>query len=140
MTAWRASWLEPDRLPVQLLLCRADVLSVFLCLLRLLWHSVDGRGCSSLPICLFRSDARCSSSWPCVAGRSAITASGDSAGFDVDGEHDVAWVRARAQVAAIRSGNVQMFFPECNLLIRAGERDPSGVPDYNAVVEVLPAS
>ena len=64
----------------------------------------------------------------------------DSAGFDVDGEHDVAWVRARAHVAAIGSGNVQMFFPECNLLIRAGERDASGVPDYNAVVEVLPAS
>jgi hypothetical protein len=38
------------------------------------------------------------------------------------------------------SGNVQMFFPECNLLIRAGERDASGVPDDNAVVEVLPAS
>jgi len=32
-----------------------------------------------------------------------------------------------------------MFFPECNLLIRAGERDAGGVPDYNAV-EVLPAS
>ena len=44
----------------------------------------------------------------------------------------------RAHVAAIRSGKVQMFFPECNLLIRAGERDASGVPDYNAVVEVLP--
>ena len=43
-------------------------------------------------------------------------------------------------VAAIRSGNVQMFFPECNLLIRVGERDASGVPDYTAVVEVLPAS
>jgi hypothetical protein len=25
-------------------------------------------------------------------------------------------------------------------LIRAGERDASGVPDYSAVVEVLPAS
>lgn len=45
----------------------------------------------------------------------------------------------RAYVGAIRSGNVQMFFPECNLLIRAGERDASGVPDYNAVVEVMPA-
>ena len=39
----------------------------------------------------------------------------------------------------IRPGNVQMFFPECNPLIRAGERDASGVPDYNAVVEVVPA-
>jgi molybdopterin-dependent oxidoreductase alpha subunit len=48
-------------------------------------------------------------------------------------------VRARAHVAAIRAGNVQMFFPECNPLIRAGERDASGVPDYNAVVEVRPA-
>ena len=46
----------------------------------------------------------------------------------------------RAHVGAIRSGNVQMFFPESNLLIRAGERDASGVPDYTAVVEVLPAS
>ena len=45
-----------------------------------------------------------------------------------------------AHVAALRSGNVQMFFPECNLLIRAGERDASGVPDHNAVVEVLPGS
>ena len=49
-------------------------------------------------------------------------------------------VRARAHLAAIRAGDVQMFFPECNPLIRAGERDASGVPDYNAVVEVLPVS
>jgi hypothetical protein len=35
---------------------------------------------------------------------------------------------------------VSIGFPECNLLIRAGERDASGVADYNAVVEVLPAS
>lgn len=48
-------------------------------------------------------------------------------------------VRARAHVARIRTGNVQMFFPECNPLIAAGRRDPSGVPDYNAIVEVLPA-
>jgi hypothetical protein len=33
-----------------------------------------------------------------------------------------------------------MFFRECNVLIRAGERDASGVPDCNAVVELLPAS
>jgi predicted molibdopterin-dependent oxidoreductase YjgC len=47
-------------------------------------------------------------------------------------------VRARAFVTRIRPGNVQMFFPECNPLIRSGERDASGVPDYNAVVEVIP--
>jgi hypothetical protein len=33
-----------------------------------------------------------------------------------------------------------LTFPECNLLIRAGEHDASGVPDYDAMVEVLPAS
>ncbi len=48
-------------------------------------------------------------------------------------------VRARAHIAAMRPGNVQMFFPECNPLIARGARDSSGVPDYNAVVEVLPA-
>ena len=49
-------------------------------------------------------------------------------------------VAARVHVAPLRAGNVQMFFPECNQLIRPGVRDPdSQVPDYNAVVEVLPA-
>ena len=48
-------------------------------------------------------------------------------------------LRARTHVARIRAGNAQMFFPECNALIRAGERDASGVPDYNAIVEVVPA-
>ena len=45
---------------------------------------------------------------------------------------------ARARRARSAPGNVQVFFPEGNALIRAGERDASGVPDYNAVVEVLP--
>jgi molybdopterin-dependent oxidoreductase alpha subunit len=46
-------------------------------------------------------------------------------------------VRARAHVAPIRAGNVQMFWPEANALIAAGRRDAvSGVPDYNAVVEI----
>jgi len=46
-------------------------------------------------------------------------------------------LRARAHVAPIRAGNVQMFWPEANVLIAAGRRDPvSGVPDYNAVVEI----
>jgi len=48
-----------------------------------------------------------------------------------------ATLRARAHVAPIRAGNVQMFWPEANALIAAGRRDPtSGVPDYNAVVEI----
>ena len=48
-------------------------------------------------------------------------------------------VRARAHIARMRPGNVQMYYPESNPLIAAGVRDASGVPDYNAVVEVLPA-
>jgi molybdopterin-dependent oxidoreductase alpha subunit len=48
-------------------------------------------------------------------------------------------VRARVHVAPIRPGNVQAFFPEANPLLAPGRREPiSGVPDYNAVVEVIP--
>ena len=40
----------------------------------------------------------------------------------------------------VRPGNVQMFFPEAIRSSRAGRRDPVAfVPDYNAVVEVIPA-
>ena len=43
------------------------------------------------------------------------------------------------RIADIRPRNVQMFFPEANPVIRAGRRDPVAlVPDYNAVVEVVP--
>jgi molybdopterin-dependent oxidoreductase alpha subunit len=46
---------------------------------------------------------------------------------------------ARVLVAPIRPGNVQAFWPEANVLVAGGRRDPeSGVPDYNAVVEVVP--
>jgi len=48
-------------------------------------------------------------------------------------------VRARARLAPMRARNVQMFFPEANPLIPPGRRDPvSHVPDYNAVVELVP--
>jgi molybdopterin-dependent oxidoreductase alpha subunit len=48
-------------------------------------------------------------------------------------------LRARVHVSELRPGNVQVFFPEGNVLLRAGRRDPaSGVPDYNAVVTVEP--
>jgi anaerobic selenocysteine-containing dehydrogenase len=47
-------------------------------------------------------------------------------------------MRARAHLAPIRPGNVQAFFPEANVLLAHDRRDPlSGVPDYNAVVEVV---
>jgi hypothetical protein len=42
-------------------------------------------------------------------------------------------------VAPIRPGNVQAFFPEANPLLAPTLRDPiSGVPDYHAIVEVVP--
>lgn len=48
-------------------------------------------------------------------------------------------MRAHVHVAQIRPGNVQAFFPEANPLLAPTRRDPiSGVPDYNAVVEVVP--
>jgi molybdopterin-dependent oxidoreductase alpha subunit len=53
---------------------------------------------------------------------------------------EVGEVRARVHLAPIRSRNVQMFFPEANPLIRAGQRDDVAlVPDYNAVVEIVRA-
>jgi len=48
-------------------------------------------------------------------------------------------LEGRVHVAPIRSGNVQVFFPEGNVLLPRGRLDPeSGVPDYNAIVEILP--
>jgi molybdopterin-dependent oxidoreductase alpha subunit len=48
-------------------------------------------------------------------------------------------VEAGVRISDIRPGNVQMFFPEANPLVRPGRRDPVAlVPDYNATVEVLP--
>jgi molybdopterin-dependent oxidoreductase alpha subunit len=47
-------------------------------------------------------------------------------------------MRARVHLAPIRPGNVQAFFPEANALLPTGSRDPSGVPDYNTVVDILP--
>jgi molybdopterin-dependent oxidoreductase alpha subunit len=48
-------------------------------------------------------------------------------------------VRARVKLAALRDGNVQLFFPEANPLLDPTRRDPVGlVPDYNAEVAILP--
>jgi predicted molibdopterin-dependent oxidoreductase YjgC len=48
-------------------------------------------------------------------------------------------LRARVHLAPIRPGNVQAFFPEANSLISPARHEPrSRVPDYNAVVEVVP--
>jgi anaerobic selenocysteine-containing dehydrogenase len=45
-----------------------------------------------------------------------------------------------ARAAAIRPGNVQVFFPEGNVLVAADDGcEISGMPAYTEVVEVVPA-
>jgi predicted molibdopterin-dependent oxidoreductase YjgC len=47
-------------------------------------------------------------------------------------------MRARVHFAPMRDGNVQAFCPEANGLLPPSRREPlTGVPDYNAVVEVV---
>ncbi|MGZ4796686.1 MAG: FdhF/YdeP family oxidoreductase [Acidimicrobiia bacterium] len=47
---------------------------------------------------------------------------------------------ARVHLAPIRPGNVQVFFPEGNVLLPADVRDDaSGVPDYTTRVDLVPA-
>lgn len=46
----------------------------------------------------------------------------------------------RARIDRVKPGSLQGHWPEVNRLIAAGCLDPSGVPDYNAVVEVIPAA
>ena len=48
--------------------------------------------------------------------------------------------RGRVKIDRIKPGNLQGYWPEVNVLVPAGCLDPSGVPDYNAIVEVLPAN
>jgi molybdopterin-dependent oxidoreductase alpha subunit len=49
-------------------------------------------------------------------------------------------LRARVFEAPIAAGNVQMHWPEANVLIESGSVDPGGkVPDYNAVVTIVAA-
>lgn len=46
--------------------------------------------------------------------------------------------RGRVKIDRIKPGCVQGHWPEVNVVVPAGRLDPSGVPDYNAVVEVIP--
>jgi molybdopterin-dependent oxidoreductase alpha subunit len=80
------------------------------------------------------------------AGRDALFVSAADAGGLGLGEGDevvvrseVGEVHARIKLAALRDGNVQMFFPEANPLLDPTRRDPVGlVPDYNAEVTIHP--
>jgi molybdopterin-dependent oxidoreductase alpha subunit len=47
--------------------------------------------------------------------------------------------RGRVKIAPIRPRNLQVHWPEANQLLRRGVvNEDSGIPDYNAIVEVLP--
>jgi molybdopterin-dependent oxidoreductase alpha subunit len=52
--------------------------------------------------------------------------------------NDRGGLRGRVKIDRIKPGCIQGHWPEVNVLIPAGRLDPSGVPDYNAVVEVIP--
>ena len=45
--------------------------------------------------------------------------------------------RGRVRIDRIKPGCLQAHWPEANAIIPAGRMDPSGVPDYNATVEVV---
>jgi hypothetical protein len=44
----------------------------------------------------------------------------------------------RVKIGRIKPGCLQGHWPELNVVVPAGCLDPSGVPDYNAIVEVIP--
>jgi molybdopterin-dependent oxidoreductase alpha subunit len=51
---------------------------------------------------------------------------------------EVGEFRGRCKIVPIKSGNLQVHWPEGNVLIRRGVTDPAcGIPDYNAVVQVV---
>jgi molybdopterin-dependent oxidoreductase alpha subunit len=43
----------------------------------------------------------------------------------------------RVKIDRIKPGCIQGHWPEVNVVVPAGRLDPSGVPDYNAVVEII---
>jgi len=59
---------------------------------------------------------------------------------DVLISNDVGSYRGRVRIAPIRPRNVQIYWPEGNVLIRRGVVDPQcEMPDYNALVRIEPA-
>jgi molybdopterin-dependent oxidoreductase alpha subunit len=53
--------------------------------------------------------------------------------------NEIGEFRGRVKIAPLKARNLQAHWPEANVLIARGVCDPvSGIPDYNAVVEVVP--
>jgi predicted molibdopterin-dependent oxidoreductase YjgC len=46
--------------------------------------------------------------------------------------------RGRVKIERVKPGSLQGHWPEVNVLVPSGCLDASGVPDYNAIVEVIP--
>jgi molybdopterin-dependent oxidoreductase alpha subunit len=46
--------------------------------------------------------------------------------------------RGRARIDRVKPRSLQGYWPEVNVLVPAGCLDASGVPDYNAIVEIIP--
>jgi molybdopterin-dependent oxidoreductase alpha subunit len=47
--------------------------------------------------------------------------------------------KGRVRIDRVKPGSLQGHWPEVNVVVPAGCLDPSGVPDYNAIVEVVRA-
>jgi len=61
-------------------------------------------------------------------------------GDEVRVSNDLGSLRGRIRLAPIRPRNVQIYWPEGNVLIRRGIVDPNcEMPDYNALVRIEPA-
>jgi predicted molibdopterin-dependent oxidoreductase YjgC len=81
------------------------------------------------------------------AGRDAVLISardcrdlGLSQGDRIRLRSEVGSFEGRVQIAAIRPRNLQVHWPEGNVLLPAGRVDPrSGEPDFNTWVEILPS-
>jgi predicted molibdopterin-dependent oxidoreductase YjgC len=80
------------------------------------------------------------------ARREDVLMSAEDAGSLGLAEGDPATVRSdagsfdgRCKVIAIKPRNVQMYWPEANAVLRRGVVDPQcGMPDYNAIVRIVP--
>jgi molybdopterin-dependent oxidoreductase alpha subunit len=81
------------------------------------------------------------------AGRDSVFMNADDAcaaglheGDTVVLRSDAGELKGRVKLIAIRPGNVQVYWPEGNILIARARLDPScEIPDYNAIVQVIAA-
>jgi molybdopterin-dependent oxidoreductase alpha subunit len=64
---------------------------------------------------------------------------GLDSGDEIVLRNQVGEFHGHVKIGRIKPGCVQGHWPEVNVLVPAGRLDASGVPDYNAVVEVIPA-